>query len=109
MYEQINVFITRRDEYAVQAIKEVIRGKCKNYTIFLTDAYLRLDNRSLPTKADLSIVIAHGSPHDRYGSEVNWFKTVAKNIYTNSTVVVGIIDDKGEKWIEMDRISRTAS
>lgn len=92
----INVFIYGLfREYQV-AVKEMLGDRCQ---VYITDDYFRpWDEKCIIKKADLSIIIADHSPHDRYGSEANWLQRVAKNIYSNSNKVMGIMCATEEEW-----------
>lgn len=97
--ERINVFIIGRYSEYQTAIKNVLQEKCIYCNVYITDAYLRLwDRDQVIEDADLSIIIADHSPHDRYGSELNWFNTITKDIYTTSHKVMAILDNNKGEW-----------
>lgn len=99
MYNQVNVFLIGRYSEYQMTIKEILTEKCHNCTVHITDSYLRpLDRDCTIEKAELSIVIADHSPHDRYGSEANWLHSITKDICSNSDKTIAIVSASKGEW-----------
>lgn len=89
-----NVFIIGTFREYQTAIKEIL----PDCNIYITDEYFRPWQNCVIPHANLAIVIADHSPHDRYGSEASWFLRVGKNIFLNSDKVMAIMDAREEEW-----------